>query len=207
VTAIAFVDTETTGLDPQRHEVWEVAIILRRDDVDTEHLWQIRPPEGHLRHIAQPDALKINRYYERIAVPHGAEAADLLHPEGPHPLTVIGAATGIAEVLTGAVLVGSNPGFDAAFLRRFLGLGEPPWHYRPVDIATLAAGRKLGMVEMIRQVGGKGLPSDKVTFPFSSRDLSRWVGVEPPGDDVAHTALGDARWARDVFDAVTGGGR
>jgi len=74
-----------------------------------------------------------------------------------------------------------------------------------VDIATLAAGRKLGMVEMVRRMGGKAFPSDEVPFPFSSRDLSRWTGVEPPAAEVAHTALGDARWARDVFDAVTGG--
>jgi DNA polymerase III epsilon subunit-like protein len=40
--------------------------------------------------------------------------------------------------------------------------------------------------------------------PINSRWLSRQVGVEPPGPDVAHTALGDARWARDVYDAVTG---
>jgi DNA polymerase III epsilon subunit-like protein len=42
---------------------------------------------------------------------------------------------------------------------------------------------------------------------LSSKWLSRKVGVEPPGEGVAHTALGDARWARDVYDAVTGGPR
>jgi hypothetical protein len=41
------------------------------------------------------------------------------------------------------------------------------------------------------------------TKPISSRWLSRQVGVEPPGEGVAHTALGDARWARDVHDAIT----
>jgi oligoribonuclease (3'-5' exoribonuclease) len=24
--ALAFADTETTGLDPERHEIWEVAV-------------------------------------------------------------------------------------------------------------------------------------------------------------------------------------
>lgn len=205
MAAIAFVDTETTGLDPVRHTVWEVAVIRREDTgIETEYLWQIRPTKAEL-HTAEPDALRINRYHERIAVPDGSEAADILTLDGPAPLSYLDAAAQIFKALTGTVMVGSNPHFDASFLHRLLRTGTVPWHYRPVDIATLAAGRKLGMVEMVRRFGGKEYPSDEVSFPFSSRDLSRWVGVEPPGDDVAHTALGDARWARDVFDAVTGG--
>lgn len=27
-TQLAFVDTETLGLDPDRHEVWEIAVII-----------------------------------------------------------------------------------------------------------------------------------------------------------------------------------
>lgn len=205
MTAIAFVDTETTGLDPVRHTVWEVAIIRREDNgTEVEYLWQIRPTGAEL-HTAEPDALRINRYHERIAVPDDAEAADMLSLDRPSPLSFMDVAAQIFKVLTGTVMVGSNPHFDASFLHRLLRAGTVPWHYRPVDIATLAAGRKLGMAEMVHRAGGKKLPSDEVPFPFSSRDLSRWSGVEPPGDGVAHTALGDARWARDVFDAVTGG--
>lgn len=33
MTVLAFVDTETTGLDPDRHEIWEVALIVRRPTV------------------------------------------------------------------------------------------------------------------------------------------------------------------------------
>src|SRR3954453_3769128 len=40
---VAFIDTETTGLDPEWHHVWEVAVIV--DDV--EHVWQQRIP-GYL---------------------------------------------------------------------------------------------------------------------------------------------------------------
>ncbi len=32
---LAFVDTECTGLDPDRHEIWEVGLIVD----DEEHSW------------------------------------------------------------------------------------------------------------------------------------------------------------------------
>ena len=206
MTPIAFVDCETTHLNAEIGDAWEVAVILRdrsdNEPTDTEYVWQIRPNLA----TADPEALKIGRYLERFAVPPHAEAAWTGYEDGPIlPMGRAEVTGALLNVLGGAVLVGSNPGFDDRFLRKLLGPGSAQWHYRPVDIATLAAGRKLGMTEMVRRAGGKNLASDEVPFPFSSRALSRWTGVEPPGDDVAHTALGDARWARDVFDAVTGG--
>ncbi|BBC35220.1 hypothetical protein SGFS_065140 [Streptomyces graminofaciens] len=206
MTPIAFVDCETTHLDAELGDAWEIAVILRALDdnqpTDTEYVWQIRPNLA----TADPESLKIGRYLERFAVPVPAEAAWTGYEDGPIlPMTRAAVVGALMNVLGGAILVGSNPGFDDRFLRKLLSPGSSQWHYRPVDIATLAAGRKLGMAEMVRRMGGKPLPSDEVRFPFSSRDLSRWTGVEPPGGDVAHTALGDARWARDVFDAVTGG--
>lgn len=208
VAPLAFVDTETTHLDAEIGEVWEVAVIVRdfgdNEPTDSEYVWQIRPNLA----TADPESLKIGRYLERFAVPVPAEAAWTGYEDGPIlPMgrgEVVGA---ILNVLRGAVLIGSNPGFDDRFLRKLLGPGSAQWHYRPVCIATLAAGWKLGMAELIRRMGCKPYPADVVPFPFSSRDLSRWVGVEPPKDDVAHTALGDARWARDVFDAITGGAK
>jgi hypothetical protein len=47
----------------------------------------------------------------------------------------------------------------------------------------------------------------KDTKPISSRGLSRQIGVEPPAEGVAHTALGDARWVRDMYDAITSKGK
>jgi oligoribonuclease (3'-5' exoribonuclease) len=34
-TPLAFIDTETTGLDPTRHEVWEVGLIVQQYDRHT----------------------------------------------------------------------------------------------------------------------------------------------------------------------------
>jgi DNA polymerase III epsilon subunit-like protein len=205
MTPIAFVDCETTHLDPRHGDAWEIAVIRRREDgVDCEYLWQVRPDLTE----ADPEALAIGKFHNRFAVPEDWDAIEFFPAGGP-PLKakLPEMLFDLQEALSDAVVVGSNPGFDVAFLTKLLQAHgrKLPWHYRPVDIATLAAGRKLGMAEMVRRLGGKPLPSDEVPFPFSSRDLSRWTGVEPPGGDVAHTALGDARWARDVFDAVTGG--
>jgi oligoribonuclease (3'-5' exoribonuclease) len=198
--ALAFTDTETTGLDPVRHALWEIAIIRREPDgTETEHLWQIRPTRAELA-VADLEALCINRYHDRAAVPGAAVAADMLADAAP--LGYLDVARRVFAALDGAVLVGSNPHFDASFLHRFLQTGRVPWHYRPVDVATLAAGYVHGASDATQYPGADAASA----LPFSSRDLSRAVGVEPPGPDAAHTALGDARWARDVFDAVTGGG-
>ncbi|MET7713737.1 3'-5' exonuclease [Streptomyces sp. NPDC005407] len=201
---LAFLDTETTGLDPRRHEVWEIAVILRdTNGYETEHLWQIRQTEAHLRFIADPKALRINRYHDRIAVPGQADAADMLNDTAPVPLRFMELAERLHTVLKDAILIGSNPGFDAAFLHRLLGLGMPPWHYRPIDVATLAAGFRHGQAASHAYGGDYAFASDYPSLPYRSYELSRAVGVEPPGPDTAHTALGDARWARDLYDALT----
>lgn len=197
-TPLAFVDTETTHLDAEIGDAWEVAVILREFDdgehTDTEYVWQIRPDLAK----ADPESLKIGRYEERFDVPAYVDAAFTGYADGPVPMTRAQAVSAILSVLRGAVLIGSNPAFDDRFLRKLLGPGSAQWHYRPIDIATLAAGYMWALVPDVMAKDPK---------PISSRWLSRQVGVVPPGDDVAHTALADTRWARDVYDAVTGGAR
>ncbi|MGW2740546.1 3'-5' exonuclease [Streptomyces sp. NPDC001288] len=201
---IAFVDTETTHLDAELGDAWEVAVVLREFDDnepdDTEYVWQIRPNLA----TADPEALKVGRYLERFAVPPHASAAWTGYGHDPIlPMTRAEVVNSILNVLRGAVLIGSNPGFDDRFLRKLLGPGSAQWHYRPVDIATLAAGYRHGQAASGAYGGDFLLPTDYPTLPYSSRGLSHAVGIEPPGPDTAHTALGDARWARDVYDAIT----
>ncbi|MGW8702855.1 3'-5' exonuclease [Streptomyces eurythermus] len=202
MTDICFVDTETTGLDPRKHHAWEIAVIRRRDDgTDTECLWQIRPDLT----TADPDALTIGRYHERFSVPDSWDAIEHIPSSPPMRLTLPEMLFDLQEALAGAVVVGSNPGFDVAFLSKLLWANDRklPWHYRPIDIATLAAGYRFGQAASGAYGGDFAFPSDLPSHPFSSRGLSHAVGVEPPAAGVAHTALGDARWARDVYDAVT----
>ncbi|MFE9812355.1 hypothetical protein [Streptomyces sp. NPDC005548] len=196
--AICFVDTETTGLNPDVHDVWEIAIIKRcPGGPDWEHHWQIRPTELHLAQSADPKALEIGRYYQRMALPNGCHYAQLPPDGTPVPVTRTELLETVTYLLKNSVMVGSNPAFDAAFLNRLL--DASPWHYRTVDIATLAAGYVQGLADATQYPDG----TPTAQLPYSSRGLSTAVGVEPPGPDTAHTALGDARWARDVYDAVT----
>lgn len=186
---LASVDLETTGLEPERHDAWEIAVVHRDSDgLVSEHLWQKRPSEQALLE-ADPEALRISRYHERFAVPVGAVAFDMAHG---NTLTLGELTKQIHELLEDAVLIGSNVGaFDAAFLRRML--GGSPWHYRPVCVATLAAG-------FLYSVEPGGMPG--YGHAFSTSHVSRHMGVRQPAPDERHTALPDARWAFDLYNQV-----
>lgn len=179
----AFVDTETTGLNPETHMIWELAVIKRLPDgPDVETVYQIRPDLV----MADEEALEIGRFHDRFKVPPGERAA-VIDGDGVQPVDISHLRYQLERMLRGVVLVGSNVASDASFLRVML--RDQPWHYRVVNALELAAGSLLARGE-------------DVPMPWSSADVSRRIGVEPPGKDDAHTALADARWARDVFDEV-----
>jgi oligoribonuclease (3'-5' exoribonuclease) len=190
VTRLAFIDTETTGLDPDLHEIWEVALILRDDGhhLDREYTWQLPVDLGK----ADPMALKIGRFHERRVA--WDETADL------EPF-----AEQFAELTRGAHLVGNVISFDEERLRRLLRrMGQcPMWHYHLVDVEAMAAG-------WIGRIAYKDDIEDAawgyVTQPgppWDSKMLSLAVGIDPESYE-KHTARGDARWARDMYDAVVG---
>jgi len=192
---LAFIDTETDGVHPDR-KVWEVAIIRREPDTDTSPGKQTEWStfvEIDLS-TADPFGLRVGRFYDR-------------HPLGLHlatgrskvPGTVMPrdeVATKVAQLTHGAHLVGAVPNFDAEVLAPLLrshGL-TPAWHYHLVDVENLAVG----------WLAGQGKP---VSPPWSSTELTEAAGVEPAAEEERHTALGDARWAMRLYDAIIGGSR
>ncbi len=197
MTALAFVDCETTGLDPDRHEVWEVALILRGDDdPEKEFVWQL--PVDLSR--ADSVALSIGQFYERSRQPG---PPDLYKTDFERRIDF---AAEFSQLTHGAHLVGAVPSFDDAFLKRLLRANGacPGWHYHLIDVEALAAGHLAGQRLMGYHHADVVPPADWPSMmlpPWKSDALSRAVGIEPDDYD-RHTALGDAKWARAIYDAV-----
>lgn len=150
---------------------------------------------------------------------------------GPEVFGEADAALKVAEFTHGAHLVGAVPNFDADVLARLLrdnGL-TPSWHYHLVDVEAMAVGylRAARAGKKCRHANQRGiygdeinarhgaraecldcgalLPNLPISLPWKSDSLSLACGVEPPEGSLRHTAMGDAEWAMNWYDAMTGG--
>lgn len=161
------VDLETTGLRDTDIPI-EIAAI---------------PPSGAPHYFVpylamadldrvDPDALRINRYFERGVYKNQRDPAQTRKRY-----------VELHEMLTGNTLGGSNPRFDAGMLsRRFVNycLSPEPWHHRLADLSAYAAG--------VLSIPATELPGlDTVC------ELLGVVNREP------HSAMGDAQATADCF--------
>lgn len=242
MTTLCFIDTETTGLNPDVHEVWEVACVIRNfgdvvdnepasgkgfDVPDSEYVWQLPVDLAH----ADTIALNIGRFHERRWNPnHSQDTGDVFGVTqalvGPHFMRKW--ADEFARLTWGAHMIGMVPSFDTdRFLERLLRKHGacPGWHYQPIDVETLAVGSILGSLAMM---DGKEIVStaedrgaevgpdlhfpnrigssrrfflERTALPWDSERLSSWFGIDPARYE-RHSALGDAQWARDLWDAI-----
>jgi DNA polymerase III epsilon subunit-like protein len=122
-TRFVFMDTEATGLDHHRHELTEVAWVVRFEDGREE---ERRFFPEHTTDGADADALELTHYEDRIAPQQRTPASEWL--------------TLFLEDAQDAVLVGAVPDFDARHLERMcrkLGV-EPTWDHHLLDVETLA---------------------------------------------------------------------
>jgi DNA polymerase-3 subunit epsilon len=111
---LVYLDIETTGLDPERHQVVELAYAIGDGPVCSSVV-------DHDLANAEEAALKVCQYWER-----GLASAE------PEP----GFEDSAQLALDGATVVGANPAFDTEFLRHRW--GRSPWRYRRVDIESYA---------------------------------------------------------------------
>jgi hypothetical protein len=186
---LCFIDTETTSLRPDRR-AWEIALILRRPGQrDEPHQWFVSTDALDLGN-ADLASLRIGQFFDRH--PEYAKLPD--HPEWPHSSHEGNVLRQVEELTRDAHLVGAVPSFDAEVLAARMRANGicPSWHYHLQDFETLIAGYLAGL--------GKPIPP----LPWYGDDLSRMIGVEPPGPSERHTALGDARWAVRVWDTIMG---
>ena len=205
MTRLCFIDTETTSLRPDRR-AWEIGLIARepgRDDV--EHRWFIDAYDLDLGN-ADVMSLKIGRFYERHPEYQLEREADFTET-----VSELEALRLVEAITRGAHLVGAVPNFDADVLgARMRANGIcPPWHYHLCCVENLAVGWINAHAAALEKGGDD--PDDAARLrrlgkpPWKSDDLSAALGIEVSADD-RHTALGDARWAMRIYDAVMGHG-
>lgn len=186
MTDLVFIDTETTSLRYDRH-AWEVGLIRRpAEGMQTAHHYFIDVEDLELNE-ADLMSLKIGRFYERHPQMNLSENVALQVVKEKQALHEIEALT------RGAHLVGAVVNFDAEVLgerMRWHGIC-PSWHYHLIDVEALAVGHLAWNLAQL----------DRVALPWKSDELSDALGVTVHEED-RHTALGDARWAMDMYDAV-----
>lgn len=172
----ASIDVETTGLDPHRNQVLEIAVVVETDwGTAVEDLPFLRLVLRHEHVFASWRALEMNARLFRGEVD---ASGDLVarHPPGPaahHLLTFLrdqfGYGVGRGERVTAA---GKNfATFDKLFLERLPGWPRGVFRHRVLDPVTLWVD------------SDDGVPPDLETC------LDR-ANLKPSGP---HTALGDAR--------------
>jgi hypothetical protein len=212
---LAFIDTETTSLNPESGRIWEFAGIRRDWELDHEG-----EPAGYkettiwfqidqLLHEADPFALKIGKYYERFGlagewepfqvfgdetVVVDAVKTPAMWPTKGEVVSSFTAAQLIEEFTKDCSIIGNVISFDAERLDRLLKAEGrlPRWHYHIIDIEPMVVGYALA----------KGIPW---ALPYQSSELTAFLGVPEPDETLRHTALGDATWVRDQWDALHNG--
>lgn len=207
---IVFLDTETTGLGPDR-QIWEVAAI-RYETVDD--VLDGEPPSHELHHFLTVDvttadaySLKVGDFYGRH--PDGLAITDPepAQPEGAHgylrwPLPPHGrrttdgtAAKTIARITHGATIAGINPSFDTEKLAELLHDNgyAPTWDYHLLDVRNLA----IGYLSHIRHMLGTDAAE---LLDLKTDELAQCCRVTATD---RHTAMGDAAFTRDWYTAIT----
>lgn len=137
MSALCFIDTETTGLDARIHRPWEVCTWL---DSESEPETLALP---HTLEHADLQALEIGRYWDRAG--RARRVAD---------------RGSFARRLRGVTLVGSNPAFDAAMLTPFIGTAV--WHHRMIDVSNAGMwvfgwDRPKGLADVATECRNRGI--------------------------------------------------
>lgn len=212
MSALAFLDTETTSLRPDRR-CWEVGLVVRESGhAEQAERWFIEADDLDLGN-ADLISLNVGRFYERHPQCSGNDSDHLSSERF--------VMSRIERLTRGAHLVGAVVSFDADVLgQRMRANGLcPSWHYHLIDVEALAVGYLQGRAQYLYAdpflAGDAAVHRDQATEsarlqlmqvaspPWKSDDLSAALGVTISEED-RHTALGDARWAMRIYDAVMG---
>lgn len=187
---IVFVDTETTGLDLWRHEIWEACALWWNGTSWEVGVWQ--PKLSNLDR-ADPKALEIGHFNERscdvndkISIPNFLDEF-LIITAGKH-------------------IAGACVDFDTyriqQMAKRLDWEAKCKWHYHLIDIENLAVGYLSYLNRQAPKIEGAE-DSMAHQLPWKSRQLYSELGVTWNLEE-EHTALGDAILSAKVYCHVMG---
>ncbi len=168
---LAFVDLETTGINPFTHEIIEIGCLVAKQNDNGEWVtveeFEFKVKPEHIE-TAQPEALRINHYDESVWMfAHTQEQA----------------LQTLSQKCDGCVMVGQNVSFDYAFLAAKFGKYniKDPFFYAKLDTISLAYMR---------------FRKDTTMTSFTLRELCERLGIK---NEKAHSALADIRATFEVF--------
>jgi DNA polymerase III epsilon subunit-like protein len=174
-----FADTETTGLDPVKNEIFQLAFLLEIEGKVTEEVNITFRPERW--EFVSAEALEITgkTKEELKSYPPKQEGFKKL-------LAVLGRHVDRYDKTDKMIWIGQNPDFDVRFLRNFFReMGDKFfgswWDPRPADLISLAVASKTRGV------------FNPVNFKLGT--LAAEFGIEFD----AHDAMADVRVTREVW--------
>jgi DNA polymerase III alpha subunit (gram-positive type) len=168
---LAFVDLETTGINPALHEIIEIGCLIARPNesggYDVLDEFEIKVKPEHIE-TAEQAALRMNGYDESAWV--------LAHSQ-------VEGLQMLSQKCRDCVLVGQNISFDYAFLAHAFGTYgvEDPFFYAKLDTISMAFLK---------------FRDEEDTDKFTLRALCDRFNIK---NDRAHTALADIRATYQVF--------
>lgn len=193
---VVFLDTETTGLRLDQ-EIWEAATISWFEGGWVEDVWQLPVDLGN----ADPVALRLGHFYERRFPASRLTPLDTFSYQ-------------FEEIVRDKHIVGNVVSFDDKRLERLVMANGacPDWHYHIIDVEALCAGYLHGLYvgttanfeEEFGRPPQRPWTLDAATPNWKSSELSEAMRVPLPSDEELHTALGDARWSKRLYEAVMG---
>lgn len=148
---VVYVDTETTGLDPDLDPIWEVAAIRLVFTGWEERRWFLPIDVGCVSDWVRDNCGFADRY----------DLADLTPTDR--------FLDEFEQFVDGRHMVGNVISFDAERLGRLYRAAgrDVPWHYHLIDVEPCVVGRLAGF-------------GRSVELPWNSHDLSEAVGVPVP---------------------------
>lgn len=175
---LAFIDLETTGFDPEKHEIIELGGIIARQvpvagrgpklEVIEEFAYKIKPE--HLE-TADPEALRINSYND----------AEWLFASNLEAVMKV-----VQEKTADCVMVGQNVNFDWKFLEAGFKKTnlQNKMHYHKLDLIPMAFA--------------KNYHNEELKY-YNLAGLAGFYGVK---NTHAHSALADIKTTFEIYKKV-----